>query len=181
MGLKNSNSSISSGPPRDAKNVTHSQSVDGRAEPAILAEFREARWFELWSAFARLGLRYLSGGAQEQIIISVAAICPHSKENKESLNLAYGLTRLRCLVRVSLGLKYKQVCSSVPTKKLGNSSLWRETSPKYPIAGGPLWRYHVRTGTSQWRLTRVERDWWTQPKAQRGWLNPTLRAHEQRT
>ena len=46
-------------------------------------------------------------GAQEQIIISVAAICPHSKGNKESLNLAYGLTRLRCLVRVSLGLKYK--------------------------------------------------------------------------
>ena len=39
--------------------------------------------------------------------MSVAAICPHSKGNKESLNLAYGLTRLRCLVRVSLGLKYK--------------------------------------------------------------------------
>ena len=90
----------------DAKNVTHSQSVDGRAEPAILAVFGEARWFELGSAFARLGLRYLSGRAQEQIIISMAAICPHSK-GKESLNLAYGLTRLRCLVRVSLGLKYK--------------------------------------------------------------------------
>ena len=27
--------------------VTHSQSVDGRAEPAILAVFGEARWFEL--------------------------------------------------------------------------------------------------------------------------------------
>ena len=64
--------------------VTHSQSVDGRAEPAILAVFGEARWFELWPAFARLSLRYLSGGAQEQIIMSVAAICPHSNRNKES-------------------------------------------------------------------------------------------------
>ena len=27
--------------------VTHSQSVDGRAEPAILAVFGKARWFEL--------------------------------------------------------------------------------------------------------------------------------------
>ena len=27
--------------------VMHSQSVDGRAEPAILAVFGEARWFEL--------------------------------------------------------------------------------------------------------------------------------------
>ena len=28
---------------------------------------------------------------------------------------------------------------------------------------------------------RVERDWWTQSKAQCGWLNPMLRAREQGT
>ena len=164
--------------------VTHSQSVDGGAEPAILAEFGKGSVVRVMNRHSRaLGSRsqQRSSGTNNNDPWQQSA---HAvKETKSLLVVASGLTRLRCLARVSralltklaFGFNRKQNSSELGSMR----GLWRELAFIRP------WRRQnmtstFQTGTSWWKLTWGERDWWTQSRLLRDWLSPTLRSREQR-
>ena len=102
-------SSLQFGPhPWDAKNVTHSQSVDGGARPSTLAEFGKGSVVRAmnWHSHA-LGSRSQWRGAGTNNNDPWQQSAHTVKETKSLPSVASGLTRLRCLVRVSRALSHE--------------------------------------------------------------------------
>ena len=88
--------------------VTHSQSVDGGARPSTLAEFGKGSVVRAmnWHSHA-LGSRSQRRGAGTNNNDPWQQSAHTVKETKSLPSVASGLTRLRCLVRVSRALSHE--------------------------------------------------------------------------
>ena len=87
--------------------VTHSQSVDGRAEPAILAEFGKGSVVGAINRHSRaLGFRSQRRSAGTNNNDPWQQSAHTVKETKSLIEIAIGLTRLRCLARVLRALTH---------------------------------------------------------------------------
>ena len=88
--------------------VTHSQSVDGRAKPAILAEFGKGSVVRAMNRHSHaLGSRSQRRSAGTNNNDPWQQSAHTVKETKSLLEVASGLTRLRCLARVSRALTHE--------------------------------------------------------------------------